>query len=134
MEILLLGRNTTITNTIMTMLTTIKSWSVTQTSIIDSIGDETAVETSKEGFYDLIIANLADYSSPPTQITGKLTIHFPSSYLLVLYSYNREFLIKPLLEAGANGYLQNGISDDELLEAVQTVADGNKYIGVESTY
>jgi DNA-binding NarL/FixJ family response regulator len=126
MDILLLGRDTSITNTIMEMLSSVEAWSVTQMFSID----KAAAKTSKKGFYDLVVANLTDFSPPPTQIVSKIKIHFPSSNLLVLYSYNQELLIKPLLEAGADGYLQNGISEDELFEAVETVTDGEQFIGV----
>lgn len=130
MDILLLGRDTSITNTILDMLSSVEAWSVTKMFSID----KAAAKTSKEKFYDLVVANLTDFKPPPTQIIANITTHFPSSYLLVLYSYSQELLIKPLLEAGADGYLQNGISEDQLLEAAQTVVGGEQYVGVESTY
>lgn len=129
MEILLLGRDTSVTNTIKDMLKSVEVWSVTRSISIENVADQ----TSGEGCYDIIVANLADYAPPPTRIISKILNHFPSTYLLVLYSYSQKLLIQPLLEAGAKGYLQNGIPEDKLFEAVRTVANGNLYIGVEST-
>lgn len=130
MDILLLGRDTSVTNTIKDMLKSVEEWSVTRSFSIEKVADQ----TSDDGVYDLIVANLADFSPPPTSIINKILNHFSSAYLLVLYSYSQKLLIQPLLEAGANGYLQNGISEDQLLEAVKTVANGNQYIGVETSY
>lgn len=130
MNLLLVGRDTSVTNTIRDMLSSVEAWSVTK---INSIDKGTA-KTSKEGFYDIIVANLTDFPPPPTLIITKITSYFPSSELLVLYSYNQHSLVDPLLQAGADGYLQNGSSDDKLIEAVETLLNGEQYIGVESTY
>lgn len=130
LEILLLGRDTSITNTVKDMLRSVETWSVTKTSSIKN----TTKKTSENSFYDLIVANLADFSPPPTKIIRKIKDHFPSSNLLVLYSYSQKLLIQPLLDAGANGYLQNGLSEDNLFEAVKTIAGGSRYISIESAY
>lgn len=112
------------------MLKSVEAWSVYRRFSIEGVADE----TSDDGFYDLIVSNLADFSPPPTTVINKILNHFPSTYLLVLYSYSQKLLIEPLIESGANGYLQNGIPEDQLLEAVKTVANGNQYIGLETTY
>ena len=41
---------------------------------------------------------------------------------------------KGLLEAGADGYLQNGHSEENVFEAVQTVAAGSRYLKPDFTY
>lgn len=130
MNLLLVGRDTSVTNTIRDMLSSEEAWSVTK---INSV-NKSAVDSPEEGLYDIIVANLTDFPPPPTLVITKITSYFPSSELLVLYSYDQESLVEPLLQAGADGYLQNGSSDDKLIEAVQTLMNGEQYIGVESTY
>lgn len=130
MHILLIGKNTTVTKTVEKMLTSTKEWTVTKLSSLN-FSNTHKVERNT---LDIVIANLADFSTPPQKNIQKITDQFLSIPLLVLYSYGRKLLINPLIDAGATGYLQHGISETELHKAVETISNGEKYVGVETTY
>ncbi len=131
MNILLLAQQTFVSETVKTMLESADDWSVIKASSLDSLTDSSSPEDSK---WDIIVANLADFSKAPTQLIRKIRGRYPATPLLVMYSYNQELLIHPLINAGATGYLQNGIPEQGLLKAIEEVAAGEEFIMTESTY
>lgn len=134
MQILLVGKKTSVTDTVSQMLESVEPWSVKRTTSWKFTEQKKVSELSDSTTLDIIVANLADFCESSISIIQNITSCFSSVPLLVLYSYNQEGFIKPLIEAGATGYLQNGHSENELLKAVQIVADGNEYITTENTY
>lgn len=76
---------------------------------------------------------LEDYSAPPTRIIQDVRRKTTFAPLLVIHFYQRKLLIDPLLKAGATGYLQNGIPESELFEAVNSVCSGSEVVVTEST-
>jgi len=93
---------------------------------IDSLNEETD--------YDILVANLNGFPESPTSIVKQISETFPKIPLLVLYSYSQKILVKPLILAGASGYLQVGSSEVKLFEAVKKVSDGQELILTETTY
>lgn len=132
MNILLFGQNNSITHTIHEMLDSAAGWMATL--IYESELNPRVEINDQEAGYDILVANLSGLSESPKSIVQQLLAIFPSTPLLVLYSYSQEILIKPLISAGANGYLQVGSSEVKLLDAVKKVAEGEKVILTETTY
>lgn len=127
MEILLLGRGNSITQTIEDMISSVEEWNIRTTSTLPKA-------PSSEQSYDVILANLDSFTTPPRVFVRKIKSEFPDSPLLVVYSYSQPFLIQPLLESGATGYLQEGLSEAKLFECVRKVSDGEQHIFTENTY
>lgn len=134
MQILLLGRDTSTTNTVEQMLESANQWSVTRSSAWAIKDQKKHPQIPNEAAWDIIIANLTDFAEPSPLIIQGVTSYFSAVPLLVLYSYNKKELIEPLLEAGATGYFQNSSSETDLIETVKSVSAGKECISTESTY
>lgn len=134
MQILLVGKNTSVTDTVSQMLESVEPWSVRRIASWKCTEQKQDSELSDSTSLDIIVTNLADFCESSIKIIQNITSCFSSVPLLALYSYNQEAFIKPLINAGATGYLQNGHSEDALLTAVKTVAGGKEYISTENTY
>lgn len=131
MQILLFGRPNSITSTLASMLESHEQWELT---VITSAQGTIPSTDSKENYYKLLIANLAGFNQTPNRVVSDLKKRFPLIPLLVLYSYENPLMIQPILNAGADGYLQNGHSEEDVFEAARTVASGNRYIKPNFTY
>lgn len=129
MQILLVGKTSSITATIQTMLQSIEDWSVQLYSDLTNQSKSRGVKTE----FDLLIANLEDFDKTSIKVISRIREQFPDTPLLVVHSYLNKALIKPMISAGATGYIQNEISENTLIEAVQEVASGEQYIIAEST-
>lgn len=127
MDILLVGLYNSVTDTVQRMLPETKKWTLKRLSFAELNED-----ALKEDL-NLIIACLAGVSESPKMLIAKIQEASPNTPLLVLHYYGDEFLIHSLIKAGADGYLQLGSGEEHLLEAVTTVGNGNKYIGLENT-
>lgn len=134
MNILLFGRDDSITHTIHDMLNSVAGWMATLICKTESRSEIDLDNLDEETDYDILVANLNGFLKSPKPIIKQISEKFPAIPLLILYSYSQEVLIKPLIEAGANGYLQVGSSEVKLFEAVQKVADGQELILTENTY
>lgn len=128
MHILLVGNTSSITTTIKTMLQSIDNSSVQHTDLAKLKKSE-----QPEAKYDLIVANIEDFDNPSTKVVSKVYTQFPDIPLLVIHSYLNKTLIMPMIKAGATGYIQNNVSESQLIEAVQKVASGTKCIIAETT-
>jgi DNA-binding NarL/FixJ family response regulator len=111
------------------MLRSVDEWS---TKLHSDLNDFKTINEEKSDF-DLLIANLEDFRRTPTKVISQIRSYFPDTPLLVIHSYLNNLLIKPLIAAGATGYIQNEVSDSKLIEAVQKVASGKECIIAEYT-
>ncbi|MEO1514173.1 MAG: response regulator transcription factor [Bacteroidota bacterium] len=62
------------------------------------------------------------------EMTSRLLRQFPQSRVLMLTSYDDLMLIKEALRKGAMGYVLKNADKKELIQAIQTVADGKRYL------
>lgn len=134
MNILLFGRDDSITHTIHDMINSAPGWMATLIYNLESKPDIEVEDHDDETSYNILVANLMGFTKSPKSIIQQIAETFPTIPLLVLHSYSQEILIKPLISAGANGYLQAGSSEVKLFEAVKKVADGQELILTETTY
>lgn len=129
MQILLFGKTSSVTTTIQTMLQSIEGWSVQRYSDLTNLNkpeEENAV-------FNLLVANLEDFEKTSLKVVSQICTQFPDTPLLVIHSYLDKSLIKPMITAGATGYIHNNVSDHQLINAVQKVASGTECIIAEST-
>jgi DNA-binding NarL/FixJ family response regulator len=129
MQILLVGKRSSITITVQTMLRSIDDWSAQLYSDLDNL-DKLNEENAN---FDLLIVNLGDFSTASIKAVSQIHEQFPDTPLLVIHSYINKAFIKPILKAGALGYIYDDISEKKLVEAVRKVAQGTECIIAEST-
>lgn len=129
MQILLLGRSSSVTKTLQTMLKAIDGWNVHVHSNIKNL----TPEQGSGAEHTLLLANLEDFNASATKIISQIRNYLPHIPLLVIHSYTNKSLIKPMIKAGATGYVNSDISENILVEAVRQVANSNKYIIADST-
>lgn len=111
------------------MLLSIEDWSVQLHSDLANLDNLKEVQAE----FDLLVANIEDFNQSSTKIVSQICDQFPDPPLLVVHSYLNKELIKPMITAGAVGYIRNDVSENKLIEAVQKVASGTKCIITEST-
>jgi len=132
MDILLFGKDNSVTDTLESMLASVDEWNIIRTLSL-SHNENNIQDRDHNAAYKVIVANLFEFSTSPKKLTQKITSRFTDLPILILYSYSHDFLISPLIKMGATGYLQIGASEKRLLEAIKTVAHNQKYIGVVNT-
>jgi DNA-binding NarL/FixJ family response regulator len=79
---------------------------------------------------ELIILDLNTYTGlgkAPDNIL-KLSQYFTETPILVFHPYRLQKLIKPLIEAGANGVISVTPAAQTIIEAVRNLLDGNEYL------
>lgn len=133
MKILFVGRESVVTETIYQMLSSIDNWQITLMPSWQDLDQQLTDKDKEKSLFEVLIVNLTDFSDPPLKIIKHLISQFAALPLLVLNSYRRRSLIDPLLDAGALGYVQIGISEDNLLKAVSSVAKDKQCIITENT-
>jgi DNA-binding NarL/FixJ family response regulator len=59
--------------------------------------------------------------------TQKIKVQFPETKVLVLSMHSETSYIVSMLDAGATGYILKNAGRDEMIRAIQVVAEGNTY-------
>jgi two-component system invasion response regulator UvrY len=77
---------------------------------------------------DVVIAEIAGNSNVRFDFVGQLCLARPLAAVLVFTTLPEAVYGMPALRAGAAGYLTKDCTTDQLIEAVQTVASGRKYV------
>ncbi|MCK9421161.1 MAG: response regulator transcription factor [Bacteroidales bacterium] len=100
----------------------------------DNIGILGEASTGKECFEKIALDQpdvlILDISLPDTsgiEITRRVTMEYPDIKVLILSMYTNEDFIINSVKAGARGYLPKNTSREELLEAIQTINDGEEF-------
>lgn len=78
---------------------------------------------------ELLIADLLSFSKGAVETVRLLTGADNITRLLVIHLYSNEKLVQRLLDAGADGYVTNTTSEQELQEAIRKISKGDTYIG-----
>ncbi|RXK18591.1 nitrate respiration regulation response regulator NreC [Macrococcus sp. DPC7161] len=75
---------------------------------------------------------ILDLSMPPGEsgliATGKIKDAFPETKILILTMFDDEEYLFHVLRNGANGYILKNAPDEELIQAVRTVNNGDTFI------
>jgi two-component system invasion response regulator UvrY len=99
------------------------------TAIIDEAGD--AEELVKKAFdkeWDVVICDLSMPGRSGLDALKQIKLAFPELPVLIMSMYPPEQYAYRVLKAGAYGYLSKDSIHDELINAVQTVLRGRKFI------
>jgi DNA-binding NarL/FixJ family response regulator len=83
---------------------------------------------------DLIVMDVAMPELNGIEATRRLTATLPQARILALSMHKDSIYVREMLKAGARGYLLKDSCEQDLLEAVRTLARGGEYIspGVQS--
>lgn len=121
MTFFLVGRDNNTTDTFSQFLQNVPQWNVRRYEP-EEIFDLDVEKAS------LLIADLTAFRSKAVETIRRIKALNLASKLIVIYLYEIERLMRPLLEAGADGYLTFSCTEDIMKEAVRTVLKGDTYI------
>lgn len=77
---------------------------------------------------DVVVMDLALPGLSGLDATRELRLRGLRSAVLVLTAQAEERYLFPVLQAGGSGYVRKDVADDELVQAVRTVAQGQVYL------
>jgi len=78
----------------------------------------------------LMDINLPDKSG--IDLCKEVRAQYPSVYIVGLSTFNQQSFIQKMLQNGASGYVLKNATQEELLEAIETVAKGQTYLSDEA--
>jgi DNA-binding NarL/FixJ family response regulator len=78
----------------------------------------------------LLDINMPDKSG--IDLCAEIRQKYPDIYILGLSSFNQLSYIQKMLQNGASGYLLKNAGKEEILEAIETVMSGDKYLSMEA--
>ncbi len=79
---------------------------------------------------DVAIIDLRSFSEPPVSVVQKLLALEAIKEVLAIHIYSNGPPVDRLVEAGAKGYLTPETSEQQLLEAIDTLSRGEVYLGI----
>jgi DNA-binding NarL/FixJ family response regulator len=78
----------------------------------------------------LMDINLPDMSG--IDLCKEVKARYPRIHIVGLSSFNQQSFIRMMMENGASGYVLKNATGDELLEAIETVMTGGKFLSMEA--
>ena len=78
----------------------------------------------------LLDINLPDISG--IDLCKQILVKHPSQKVLALTTYNERVFIQQMLDNGAYGYVLKNASSEEIMEGVNEVSKGNKYLCIDA--
>lgn len=87
-----------------------------------------AMRVLRENSVDVVLLDIAMPGRRGTEVLGQIRQEFPKVPVLVLSSYPEDQYACRLIRAGAFGYLNKQSPPEQLLEAVESLLIGKKYI------
>lgn len=78
----------------------------------------------------LLDINLPDKSG--IDLCKEIKEKYPAIYILGLSSFNQQSYIQKMMQNGANGYVLKNATRDELVEAIETVMNGETFLSGEA--
>jgi len=76
---------------------------------------------------DVLILDINMPKKDGIETTREVLEQYPNTRILILTMHNNPQFIKRLAASGAHGYILKDTGKDDLLVAIRTVAEGNKY-------
>lgn len=105
-----------------------------QIEIVDQAGNgQEAIEKAKKLKPDIVIMDLSMPVINGVDATRILHKELPEIRVLALSMHADKNYIKEALEAGVSGYLFKNCTYDQLIEAINTVYQGEKYLSAKIT-
>ena len=92
-----------------------------------------ALEKLEQIEVDVVVSDIMMPEMDGIEFTKQIKQLYPSLHVLALTMMNESYNIKKMLGAGALGYLLKDCTQDELIQAIKTVAQGKNYYSGEVT-
>lgn len=80
---------------------------------------------------DVLVTDIMMPEMNGIDLVKEVRIKYPNVNVLALTMMNESYNIKKMLNAGANGYLLKDCTQEELIQAIKTVAEGKNYYSGE---
>lgn len=101
--------------------------------VAEAANGKEALELLKKKHVNVILMDMNMPEMNGLECTKAVKEKFPEVNVLILSMYDHENYLLDVLDAGADGYLLKSSSKDELLFAINKVANGGVYISPEFT-
>ena len=96
---------------------------------ITEVGDaEELIEKVIKEEWDVVISDLAMPGRTGLEAMQQIKLHSPKLPVLILSMYSEDQYAIRVLKAGASGYLNKDMAPEELVNAINKVLSGRKYI------
>ncbi len=102
-----------------------------QVHVVEAQTTHETLAAITDGPLDLAVLDLAMPGGDPLDLIEAIRVHAPRLPVLVFTMYEDPTLAVRLLRAGADGFLPKTRPADELIEAVERLLAGRKYVGPE---
>lgn len=96
--------------------------------VVAGVGNGAEVqEVMRQQEVDLILMDIDMGETSGVEITAEIKKQYPEVKILTLSMHGEKNYILKMLEAGANGYILKNAGKEEMVNAIQTAAEGNTY-------
>lgn len=100
--------------------------------VIDEAWDaETVMNQMKKNEYELVLLDLIMPDSDPNTLLHWIKNFYPKSKVLILSTSDEELFGMRSIQLGAAGYLRKDAPSNEMINALETVMSGKKYVSKE---
>jgi two-component system nitrate/nitrite response regulator NarL len=103
------------------------------TIVADAENGEELIRQVKIHTPDVVLTDIQMPGMDGIKATAEIKKGFPQVKIIALTMLLESPSIKKMLEAGASGYLVKTTSKEELIQAIKTIASGEKYFSKEVT-
>jgi len=79
----------------------------------------------------LLDINLPDKSG--IDLCKEIKEKYPAIFIIGLSSFNQQSYIQKMMDNGASGYVLKNASREEIVDAIETVVEGNTFLSVEAS-
>lgn len=97
-----------------------------------AINSASCIEFLEEYQPNVIFMDISLPDESGIELCKKVKQHYPKIKIIGLSTYNQFSIIQDMLKSGASGYLLKNASKEELLDAIETVIKGKKYLCFEA--
>ena len=103
---------------------------------IELVGSANSAERSlqflKSHTCDVILMDINLPETSGIELCAMITKTYPLVKIIALSTFNQGSYVRNMMQSGANGYLLKNADKHEILKAIQTVINGNKYLTIEA--
>jgi len=101
--------------------------------IADADDGRKAIELVREHLPDIIVMDITMRGLNGIEATRQITQEFPSVKVIALSIHSKRRYVTDMLSAGASGYVLKECLFDELVQAIQAVVTGGRYLSPRIT-
>lgn len=128
MDIVVIGQNNDVKNAISGMLNDKPGFQVSKVAFEKPIKNHEISLLENAG---IIIIDLSTARANTRFLIMEIREIFPEARIIALHIYKDIYLVKPIIEAGADAYLVVDTLPRELLKSIGEIRTGNKFISSE---